>query len=168
MIPLILFYSLSEVVMKHVEEGMDADFWATFSWICVGQVLFGFVILAIRYKKVCENKVLRRLSQAKNRNLFAISEVFELAGTFFMMFAIAKTPSISYFAVAESFMPIFVIILTGSTGLIMNLLGRSQSLTEVFKENQLPGAGMTVFASFVMASGVYLMSSSREITQIFQ
>ncbi|EKE11549.1 MAG: hypothetical protein ACD_15C00062G0001, partial [uncultured bacterium] len=160
MVPLIVFYSLSEVVMKHVEEGMGADFWATFAWVCAGQVVFGLLIMIVRYKKIRDAKLLRRIAQAENRNLFCISEIFELAGVFFMMFAIAESPSVSYYAVAESFMPIIVVILTGATGVIMNFLGKSQSVAEVFRENHLPGVGMTILASFVMAGGVCLMYSS--------
>ncbi|HCU70713.1 MAG TPA: hypothetical protein DIC35_03075 [Candidatus Moranbacteria bacterium] len=162
MIPLIVFYSLSEVVMKHVEEGLHADFWATFSWVCVGQVIFGLILLAVRYGKVKERKLFQRIANAKNRNLFVISEMFELLGTFFMMLSIAKTPSVTYFAVMDSFLPLMVIILTGTTGSVMIMLGKSKSLSVVFKENHLAGIAAKVAAIIMMAFGVYVMSCSSQ------
>jgi drug/metabolite transporter (DMT)-like permease len=162
MIPLVVFYSLSEVVMKHVEEGLHGDFWATFPWVCVGQVIFGLILLAVRYKKVKEEKLFQRITNAKNRNLFVISEMFELLGTFFMMLSIAKTPSVTYFAVMDSFLPLMVIILTGITGSVMILLGKSKSLSVVFKENHLAGIVAKVAAIMMMAFGVYVMSYSSQ------
>lgn len=158
MVPLIVFYSLSEVVMKHVEENLHADFWGTFPWVCVGQIIFGLILLIANYKKLKVDKFFQRIAEAKNRNLFVISEAFELLGTFFMMLSIAKTPSITYFAVMDSALPLMVIILTGMTGAVMILLGKSRSLDKVFRENHLAAIFVKILAVLVMLIGVYVMS----------
>lgn len=155
-IPLVILYSLSQIVMKYVEEVGGVDFWGSFPYVCLGQVVFGIVLLICKWDDVQQDYLFERVYNG-NWKLFISSEIIELVGLFFMMLSIAKTPAIAFHAVTEAFMPLMVIALTGITGVIMKAMGKSESLSEVYKNNHTAGIWSKVFATVVMAVGIYLM-----------
>jgi len=155
-IPLIILYSFSETVMKYVEEWGNIDFWASFPYVCLGQVVFGIILLAINYKKIKKDKLYERIIGG-NTHLFVFSEFLELGGMFFMMLAIAKTPAVVFYAVMETFMPLVVIMMTGIAGYIMNFLGKSESLKNIYKNNHIAGIKVKILAVIAMAIGIYFM-----------
>lgn len=154
-IPLVILYSLSEVVIKYVEVS-GIDFWASFPYICLGQFLFGLQLLIFNWDSVQQNRLFERVSSG-NWKLQIFSETVELGAFFFMMLSIAKTPAIAFHAVTEGFMPLVVIGVTGIAGFCMKKLGKSKSLSEVYKNNHTAGIWGKVFATVVMAVGIYFI-----------
>jgi drug/metabolite transporter (DMT)-like permease len=155
-IPLVILYSLSELVVRYVEEIKMADFWLIFPWICMGQFLFGLVLLFFNRKAVLKNKLFQRVASG-NLKLFVFSEMLELLGLFFMMLAIARTTSVAFYTVAESFMPIVVVVMTGVSGYLMFVFKKGDSLQNIYKNNHLNGFWLKAFATTVMALGIYVI-----------
>ncbi len=151
LIPMVILYSASEVLMKYVEI-QKIDFEQSFPFVCLGQVLFGSIILIFRRNP----KHIGRLIK-ENWYLFFSSEALELIGLFLMQLAIAKTPSIALFGVAESFMPVMVIILTGICIFLLKIFKRGKTLERVYEENMLAGLPAKVIATAVMMVGIYLI-----------
>lgn len=155
-IPLVICYSFAEIIMKYMEEVKTVGFWGSFPYVCLGQFLFGTVLLVFDWKAFRSKHLFRRVVYG-NWRLFVLSEIIELGGVFFMMLAIAKTPSVTLFSVTESFMPLVVIVMTGLTGFIMKFLGKSDSLNVVYKKNHIAGIWGKILATVVMAVGIYLI-----------
>lgn len=152
LVPMVVLYSASEVLMKYVEEGRKVDFGQSFPFVCLGQVAFGAVLLVIRRNPRHIGRIIK-----ENWRLFFSGEALELAGLFFMQLAISKTPSISLFGVVEAFMPIMVIILTGISIFLLKIFKRGKTLEKVYEENMLSGFPTKIIATAIMMAGVYLI-----------
>ncbi|KKP79769.1 MAG: hypothetical protein A2271_00490 [Candidatus Moranbacteria bacterium RIFOXYA12_FULL_35_19] len=153
LVPLVVLYSTSEVLMKYIEEVRNVEFEQSFPFLCLGQVLFGSIILIIRRKSI-ENigKIIK-----KNWALFFSSEALELLGLFLMQLGIAKAPSISLFGVVEAFMPAMVILLTGVSIFLLKIFKRGDTLKKIYEENMLSGIRAKIIATAIMMVGVYLI-----------
>jgi len=74
--------------------------------------------------------------------------------------AISIAPSVSYVATIETFVPVFILLFSVLISLVLPYLAitnRRQILTDIYQE-QLSGAGIKIWATIVMAGGVYLLS----------
>jgi drug/metabolite transporter (DMT)-like permease len=182
LVPMVVLYSASEVLMKYVEEVRNIDFGQSFPFVCLGQVLFGIVLLIIRRNPRHIGRIIK-----KNWKLFFSGEALELVGLFLMQLGIAKAPSIAMFGVVEAFMPVMVIALTciivfflriferskmlkkiyenmlsdiPLTRLVvfcLNIFERSQILKKIYTENMLSGLPFKVIATAIMMIGVYVL-----------
>ena len=151
LIPMVLLYSVSEVLMKYVEmQKVDFELW--FPFVCLGQVLFGSTILIFRQNPKHIGGLIK-----KSWHLFFSSEALELVGLFLMQLAIAKVPSIALFGVVESFMPVMVVVLTGMCIFLLKIFKRGKTLERVYEENMLAGLPVKIIATAVMMMGVYLI-----------
>ncbi|HSA08435.1 MAG TPA: hypothetical protein P5099_03635 [Candidatus Moranbacteria bacterium] len=151
LIPMVILYSASEVLMKYVEI-QKIDFEQSFPFVCLGQVLFGSIILIFRQNPKHVGRIVK-----ENWHLFFSSEALELIGLFLMQLAIAKTPSIALFGVVESFMPVMVVVLTGVCIFLLKIFKRGKTLERVYEENMLAGLPAKVIATAVMMAGIYLI-----------
>lgn len=151
LIPMVLLYSVSEVLMKYVEI-RNTDFEQSFPFVCLGQVLFGSIVLIFRQNPKHIGGIIKG-----NWYLFFSSEALELVGLFLMQLAIAKTPSIALFGVVESFMPVMVVVLTGVSIFLLKIFKRGKTLERVYEENMLAGLPVKIIATAIMMIGVYLI-----------
>ena len=151
LIPMVLLYSVSEVLMKYVEM-QKVDFEQSFPFVCLGQVLFGSIVLIARQNPKHIGGLIK-----ENWHLFFSSEALELVGLFLMQLAIAKVPSIALFGVVESFMPVMVVVLTGMCIFLLKIFKRGKTLERVYEENMLAGLPVKIIATAVMMMGVYLI-----------
>jgi drug/metabolite transporter (DMT)-like permease len=151
LIPMIAMYSCSEVLMKYVEQG-NVDFQQSFPFVCLGQVSFGLVLLAIRRNPKQIGEIIKN-----NQLLFFVSEAVELLGLFLMQLGITKAPSIALFGVVEAFMPVAVIMLTCISIFFLKIFKRGDVLEKVYEENMLSGLSIKIIATAIMMIGVYLI-----------
>ena len=151
LIPMVLLYSVSEVLMKYVEM-QKVGFKQSFPFVCLGQVLFGSIVLIFRQNPKHIGGLIKR-----NWHLFFSSEALELVSLFLLQLAIAKTPSISLLGVVESFMPVMVVALTGVSIFLLKIFKRGKTLERVYDENMLAGLPVKIIATAVMMIGVYLI-----------
>ena len=151
LIPMVVLYSVSEVLMKYIEI-RNIDFEQSFPFVCLGQVLFGSIVLIARRNPKHIGGIIKG-----NWYLFFSSEALELIGLFLMQLAIAKTPSIALFGVVESFMPVMVVVLTGVSIFLLKIFKRGKTLKRVYDENMLAGLPVKIIATAVMMIGVYLI-----------
>lgn len=152
LMPMVILYSVSEVLMKYVEELRNVGFGQSFPFLCLGQVLFGMVLLVIRRNPKQIGRIIK-----KNFGLFFFSEALELLGLFLMQLGIAKAPSISFFGVVEAFMPVMVIALTGISIFFLKIFKRGDTLKKIYEENMLSGLSAKIIATVIMMVGVYLI-----------
>ncbi|MEI6587586.1 MAG: hypothetical protein WCO05_01410 [Candidatus Moraniibacteriota bacterium] len=152
LVPMVVLYSASEVLMKYVEEMRNIDFEQSFPFVCLGQALFGIVLLVIRRNP---RHIGRIISQ--NWKLFFFGEALELVGLFLMQLGIAKSPSIALFGVVEAFMPVMVISLTCVTVFFLKIFKRGAILERIYEENMLSGLPFKIIATAIMMSGVYFI-----------
>lgn len=156
MLPMVFLYSVSEVLMKYLEDALHAGFSQSFAYFCLGQALFGLILLSFRWKQVRKNGLVKRMLKS-NLKLFITSESLELGGIFFMLLAIAQTPSVSLFGTMEAFMPILVIILTGVSAFFLKIFGRGKTLGNLYDNNLSSGLPIKIIATVIMMIGVYLI-----------
>ena len=153
LVPMVVLYSVSEVLMKYVEAGRHVEFSQSFPYLCLGEVLFGAILMIIRRKST---SCLKRIV-TENWRLFIGAEVLELVGLFLVQLAIAKTTSISLFGVVETFMPVAVILLTGISLFFLKIFKRGNILTKIYEEYMLSGLSAKIIATAIMMVGVYLI-----------
>ncbi len=158
MISAVFFLSLSMVFSDMAYTRFDtlfsgaSSFLAGFSFFSLGGVFGGIVWMAISRRN--------HISLIKKYlKVFLAMEVINLFGLFFSQKAINVAPSVSYVAVAETFVPVFVLVM--SAVLVFVSLKIVHSRSEVFKliyREQLNGVGVKILATVIMAVGVYLLS----------
>lgn len=152
LIPMVVFYSVSEVLMKFVEETRNVELGQSFPFLCLGQVLFGSAILVSRRNPAHIGRLIRQ-----NWRFFLSGEALELLGLFIMQLAIVKTPSISLFGVVEAFMPVMVIGLTGLSIIVLKVFQKEKILKKVYDENMLSALPVKIVATLIMMAGVYFI-----------
>lgn len=156
LIPMIVFYSVSEVLMKYLEEGRHVEFGQSFPFLCLGQVLFGIILLIVRWRKIQGTGFIKRMA-GQNWFLFLSSEGLEITALFFMQLAIVKTPSVSLFGAMEAFMPLMAILLAGASVFILKFFKRENVLKKVYSENMVSGLTAKIIATAMMMVGIYLI-----------
>ena len=151
-IPMVVLYSVSEVFLKYVEEGLGASFGQSFTFLCLGQVVFGTIILLSRRNAKHVFQLVK-----KNFSLFFFGEVIELLGLFFMVLAVIKSPAVSLVAVAESFMPVAIILLTFGMIPVLKIFKRGKLIKKIYDEKMITGLPVKIIATLMMAIGAYLI-----------
>lgn len=92
-------------------------------------------------------------------HIFIISEIINVLGNFASQKAIAIAPSVSFVAVVETFVPVFIVAISL---LVLAYLAWKKKKSDVVKsmyEEQLDGVWVKVFATIIMSLGVYIISS---------
>lgn len=156
MIPMVILYALSDVLMKYVEEGRKVEFGQSFPFLCLGQVLFGGMLLLVRRKKIQGTGFIKRIA-GQNWFLFVSSEALELAALFFMQLSIAKTPSVSFHGTMEAFMPVMVIIISFISIFFLKFFGKGEIIKRIHDEYLSSGLLVKLTATAVMMVGIYLI-----------
>lgn len=154
MIGAIVFLSLSMVITKKVQQP-NADFWSIFLVFSAGATIFSLVILAIGKKNP-----FRRAQKIANLSgeyfpIFAIAEGLSIVATMTSQKAISLAPAVSFVAVIESLIPVFVMIIS----LIVVFAFRNTKRFDVSPYwNQVSGAGIKILALAFIAIGIYTVA----------
>jgi len=93
--------------------------------------------------------------------VFLILEIISFAGTFFSQRAIDIAPSVSYVATIETFLPIFVIIISAIIlfcSIVFHFQQHRFLTIKRIHDEQLSGIWIKIIATIIMAIGVYIIS----------
>lgn len=150
----VVFLSFSMVVARMAYE-LTTDFWSVFLLFSLGATITAFIILVIGkrspFQRVKKIAVLSR----KYFFFFAIAEVLSVVATLTSQKAISIAPSVSFVAVVESLVPVFVMFIS----IIIVLIFRNMKRVDVASyRNQFSDAGIKILALVFIAVGVYMIS----------
>lgn len=95
----------------------------------------------------------------KYYKIFFLGEGLYFFGTLSFQRAIDAAPSVSYVAVIETFGPVFIMFYSLIIIFLSSIVfrGRSETLKRIYSE-QIGGIWVKVFATVIMAAGVYIIS----------
>ncbi len=94
----------------------------------------------------------------KHYKIFLLMEGTSFLGTFASQKAIDSSPSVSFVAAIETFVPVFIMLFSWLIVLYLYLRGEDKKkIAETFS-NQFQGIRIKIIATIVMAIGVYLLS----------
>ena len=151
----ILFLSFSMVTADIVYS--RTDFFSGFLFFALGYFIGSLFILNINKKK--STKYLYRLCKEYFVWFFVI-EAINLAAIIFSQRAISISPSVSFVAVIESFIPAFILLLSLSMLVILSILPfKKQKVIKLIYQDQIAGSTHKIAAILIMAYGIYLISS---------
>lgn len=152
----ILFLSLSMVVQSAVYQLIEDDFWTGFLSFSVGACSTGLLLL------LCDRKSLRERAAHLSGIvktyffIFFLAESLNLLAVLSSQRAIDLSPAVSFVAVIESMVPVFVLFLSLLLATIFLVFDRSKMLT-IYRE-QLVGFRVKMLACCIIAIGIYLIS----------
>ncbi|KKQ27375.1 MAG: hypothetical protein US42_C0010G0022 [Candidatus Magasanikbacteria bacterium GW2011_GWC2_37_14] len=149
------FLSLSMVIENQVythlaERGQN--FLSGFLFFSIGAFLNGlfFVFFGKRNPLSLVKKYFK---------VFVIAEVINVFGIFASQRAIDQAPSVSYVAVVESFVPVFIMIFSLLILFyFLYIVKKRNEVVELIYKEQIVGIGIKIFATLVMAIGIYFIS----------
>ena len=106
-----VFLSISMVVSKGAFQDVY-DFWSIFLLFCLGGFISGLFFLIISPKSIADR--IRRLfwNNRHQNTAFFISEALSVVATLASQRAISLAPAVSYIAIIESLVPVFVMTIS--------------------------------------------------------
>lgn len=107
----VVFLSLSMVLTKEVQQP-GADFWSIFLVFSAGATIFSLVILAIGKKNPFKRAQRIATLSGKYFPIFAIAEGLSIVATITSQKAISLAPAVSFVAVIESLVPVFMMMIS--------------------------------------------------------
>ncbi|NCQ06371.1 MAG: EamA family transporter [Candidatus Moranbacteria bacterium] len=153
MIGAIVFLSLSMVITKKVQQP-DADFWSIFLVFSLGSTIFSLVILAIGKKNPFKRAQKIATLSGKYFPIFAIAESLSIVATMTSQKAISLAPAVSFVAVIENLIPVFVMIISLSIVFVF----RNTKIDVSPYRSQVSGAGIKILALGFIAIGIYTVA----------
>jgi len=150
----VVFLSLSMVLTKKVQQP-GADFWSIFLVFSAGSTIFSLVILAIGKKN--SFKQAQRIAKLSGKYfpVFSIAEGLSIVATITSQMAISLAPAVSFVAVIESLVPVFVMIIS----LVIVFIFRNTKRFDISPYyDQISGVGMKVLALAFIAIGIYIVA----------
>lgn len=150
----VVFLSLSMVVARMAYE-LTPDFWSVFLLFSLGATIAAFAILAIGKKNPLQRaKKIANLSR-KHFLFFTTAEGLSIVATLTSQKAISIAPAVSFVAVIESLVPVFVMIIS----LIIVLVFRNtKKIDVILYRNQFSDAGLKILALTFIVVSIYLIS----------
>jgi len=152
----VAIFSLNMVIDSRVYA--HCEFWSGFILIILGGSLAGLVLLLAR---VLAGKPVGHLLRIERRHLWwlLVANILGTLGTICSHRAIKFTPAVSYIAVIESFMPVFIVVESALLYLAAKVLAiRNNDTLRAIYEEQVVGVGMKFFVVAIMAFGIYLIN----------
>jgi len=154
MLEAVVFLSFSMVVARMAYE-LTSDFWSIFLLFSVGAAIAALLILVIgkrnpfrRAKKIVE------LSR-KYLLFFIIAEGLSIVATLTSQKAISIAPAVSFVAVIESLVPVFVMLISF---IIVFVFRNFRKVDVIPYRNQFSDAGIKILALLFIAVGIYMIS----------
>jgi uncharacterized membrane protein len=151
----VLFLSLTMVLSKQAYIGAET-FWPIYLFFSLGGAIGSFGLLLTDRKPIRERLVSIYSLSKKFFWIFLLAEFFQLIGTLTSQRAIDFSPSPSFVAVAESFLPIFVILASFFLVWVFPTVIKT-SLKEVYQE-QLSSLPIKILAITLMSFGIYFIT----------
>lgn len=154
MVGAIVLLSLSMVVVREVQQP-EADFWSIFLVFSSGATVTSLAILAIGRKSPSER--IKRIAALSGKYFifFTLAELLSGMATITSQKAISLAPAVSFVAVIESLVAVFVMIIS----LFIAFAFRNTKLIDVAPFwNQVSGWKVKVFALAFIAIGIYIVS----------
>lgn len=152
----VLALSLSMVISKKAYGRSDA-FWSIYLFFCLGAtMLAAFLLVVVGRKKAKERagKIIRL--SGKYFWFFLLAESLSVIGTLTSQGAIRLAPAVSFIAVIEALVPVFV--MTNSLILVVCFRKlRRNGMQELYQE-QLAGLRTKVLAVVLIVAGIYAIS----------
>jgi uncharacterized membrane protein len=135
----------------------QGDFWSTFLVFCLGASVAG-VILPFFDSRVGVLSRFRHIGDLAKKYflVFSLTEIIVLVGTITSQRSIDLSPSVSFIAVIESLVPIFVLII--SVLLSVTFLLTNKKLAKRLYDDQLSSARVKITSAVVMSYGIYLIT----------
>jgi drug/metabolite transporter (DMT)-like permease len=151
----IFFLSLSMVVEDIVYS--KTEFFSGFLFFALGYFIGSLIIFNINKKK--STKYLYKLCK-KYSVWFFVIEAINLAAIIFSQRAISISPSVSFVAVIESFVPAFILLLSILFLVIFSFKPfRKQVIIRSIYRDQIAGSLYKIVAILIMTFGIFLISS---------
>lgn len=151
----VVFLSLTMVLSKQAYVGSGV-FWPTYLFFSLGNVLGSLGLLTIDAKPMRARLSTIYALSKKFFWLFLLAECFQLIGTLTSQLAIDSSPSPSFVAVVESFLPVFVIVISLFLVWVLPKTTKA-SLQQVYRE-QLFRFPVKIMAVILMSIGVFLIT----------
>ena len=153
----VVFLSLGMVFQERVYSGLvgfassNLEFLAGFLFFSIGGFLGGifFIFCGRRNPFPLIKKYL---------HIFIIAEGIQFFGTLASQRAIDIAPSVSYVATVETFVPVFILIFSLVIITLSKLVKFNKDVVKKIYEEQLDGIWIKVFATILMAIGIYIIS----------
>ncbi|OGI13934.1 MAG: hypothetical protein A2878_01245 [Candidatus Moranbacteria bacterium RIFCSPHIGHO2_01_FULL_54_31] len=150
----VVFLSFSMVVARMVYE-LTSDFWSVFLLFSLGAAIAAFVILTIGKKSPVQRaRKIAKLSR-KHFLFFTTAEGLSIVATLTSQKAISIAPSVSFVAVVESLVPVFVMLISFAIVFIFRNMKRIDVSSY---RNQVSGVGVKVLALAFITVGIYMIS----------
>lgn len=150
----VVFLSFS-MVLARMAYDLTSDFWSVFLLFSLGATIAAFTILIIGKKNPFQRaKKIVRLSR-KYLLFFISAEGLSIVATLTSQKAISIAPAVSFVAVIESLVPVFVMLIS----LIIVFAFRNVERIDVSSyRNQYSDSGIKVLALVFIAVGIYMIS----------
>lgn len=146
--------SLSMVVAKKAYQ-LDPDFWSVFLLLSLGATITAPAILAIGKKNPLQRARKIVALSGKYFFFFAIAEMLSITATITSQKAISLAPAVSFVAVIESLVPVFVMLIS----FVIVLVFRSTESIDVRPyRNQVSGMGIKILALVFIVVGIYAVA----------
>ncbi len=153
----VTLFSLSMVVGKKAYLLTGDDFWSVFLLFSSGASLMAVLLLAFQGRKSIFGKAHRILGLSRRFFfLFVIAEGLSVVATITSQRAISLAPAVSYIAVIESLVPVFVMFTSLFLVGIFRLAGR-RGLESAYRE-QFANLRTKILAIGMIAGGIYAIA----------
>lgn len=150
----VVFLSFSMVVARMAYD-LTSDFWSVFLLFSLGATIAAFIILTIGKKNPFQRAKKIAILSRKYFFFFVIAESLSIVATLTSQKAISLAPAVSFVAVIESLVPVFVMLIS----LVIVLIFRNTKKIDVVPyRNQFSDAGIKILALVFIAVGIYLIS----------
>ena len=153
----VLFLAVSMIAEREVYS--QVSFWDGFLYFSFGVFLAGVFFYFLRRKK--GNGSLFVLAK-RYLGWFIAAELLALAGVLTSQRAIDISPAVSFVAVIESFIPVFILIfgvlISACAMLIVPIKSRSMEAIKAMRQEQLIGIKIKLIVISIMAVGIYLIN----------
>ncbi len=156
MVGAVVFFSLSMVLQSKAYDFMENDFWSGFLIFSAGAGITGLALVFFDPKSV---KIRSRHIIQMTKSyffIFFLAESLNLLAVLSSQRAIDLSPIVSFVAVIESSVPIFVMLLSLSLVPILLFLNKKKG-HEIY-QNQLVDFKTKIVAWVMIALGIYLIS----------
>ena len=155
MLGAVVFLSLSMVVAKKAYQLPDVDFWSIFLLFSIGATITSLVVLAIGQRGAFERAKKITTLSGKYFFFFLTAEGLSLIATMTSQKAISLAPAVSFVAVIESLVPVFVMLIS----LVIVFVFRNTEKVDVNPyRNQVSGMGIKILALVFIAVGIYAVA----------
>lgn len=157
MVGAVTLISLSMVVGKKAYQLKVDDFWSVFLLFSSGASLMAVLLLGFQGRESAIGRAHRFLGLRRRFFfLFLIAEALAVVGIITSQRAVSLAPSVSYVAVIESLVPVFVMFTSLFLVGICRVTGR-RGLESAYRE-QFAGLRIKVLAMAMIAAGIYVIA----------